>query len=139
MKIKSRPLTVAAAVLWVSAGAAFAQSDNEQRPGQLQRQVPSVSSTEAGTSSSQPGDLKSRIAFSAEQRRMIRQYVVTQNVAPVVVQERLALGRTVPASVELLPAPADWGPTVSNYRYVYADNNIYFVEPTSREIVQVID
>jgi hypothetical protein len=139
MSTRSRSLSLAAAVLCLSTGFAMAQSDNVQRPGQLERQQPGVSSTEAGTSSSQPGDLKSRLAFSPEQRRVIKQYVVTQNVAPVVVQERLAVGRTLPASVELLPAPAEWGPTVSGYRYVYADNNVYFVEPSSREIVQVID
>jgi hypothetical protein len=139
MITRSRSLSVAAALLCLSAGAALAQSSNEQKPGQLQRQMPGVSSTEAGTSTSQPGDLKSRLAISADQRRVIREYVVQQNVAPVVVQQPLVVGRVVPADVELLPAPAAWGPTVSNYRYVYADNHIYFVEPSSRQIVQVIE
>jgi hypothetical protein len=138
MNTRCRSLSVAA-VLCLSTGLAMAQSDNEQKPGQLQRQQPGVSSTEAGTSSSQPGDLKSRLAFTADQRRMIKQYVVTQNVAPVVVQERLAVGQAVPANVELLTAPTEWGPTVSGYRYVYADSNVYLVEPSSRQIVQVID
>jgi hypothetical protein len=101
--------------------------------------MPGVSSTEAGTSTQQPGDLKSRLAIGADQRRVIREYVVQQNVAPVVVQQPLVVGRVVPADVELLPAPAAWGPTVSSYRYVYSDNRVYFVEPGSRQIVQVIE
>jgi hypothetical protein len=35
--------------------------------------------------------------------------------------------------------PADWGPTVSKYRYVYHDNNVVLVEPSSRRVVHIID
>jgi hypothetical protein len=139
MNTSSRVSLLTAAALCLTTGLALAQSDITQKPGQLDRQAPGVSSTDAGASSAQPGDLRSRLAFTADQRRMMRQYVVTQNVAPVVVQERLVVGRTVPADVELMTVPAEWGPSVTGYRYVYADDNIYFVEPSSRQIVQIID
>ena len=70
---------------------------------------------------------------------MIREYVVQRNVAPVMVQERLVVGGPLPANVELHAVPAEWGPTVVAYRYVYSDNRVYFVEPSSREVVHVLD
>ena len=46
---------LSAALLCASAGLAAAQSSNEQKPDQMQRQLPGVSSTESGASSAQPG------------------------------------------------------------------------------------
>jgi hypothetical protein len=34
---------------------------------------------------------------------------------------------------------ADWGPSASKHQYVYSDNHVYFVEPSSRKVVTVID
>ena len=130
---------VTASLLCLSAGVAAAQNTNELRPGQLQRQMPGTSGNETGASSSQPGDLKSRLAFAPEQRRMIREYVVQRNVAPVTVAEPLAVGRPVPADVELITVPSEWGSNVASYRYVYAGNQIYFVDPANRMVVQTID
>jgi hypothetical protein len=130
---------LSAGLLCLSAGVAAAQSSNEQKPGQMQRQLPGVSSTESGASSPQPGDLRSRLAFAPDQRRMIRAYVVERNVAPVVVQQRLVVGQPLPADVELMAVPSEWGTNVAGYRYVYAGNQIYFVEPSSRVIVQTLD
>jgi hypothetical protein len=60
-------------------------------------------------------------------------------VAPVVVQERLVVGGALPANVELHAVPSEWGPNVTTYRYVYSDNRVYFVDPSSRTIIQVIE
>jgi hypothetical protein len=54
-------------------------------------------------------------------------------------KERVTVGATLPADVELAPVPQTWGPSVSKYRYVYSDNHVMLVEPSSRKIVQVID
>ena len=62
-----------------------------------------------------------------------------ERVAPVTVRERITVGATLPADVELRTVAADWGPSVSKYRYVYSGNNIYFVEPSTRQVVTVID
>ena len=137
MTLKIVSASLLAGAICLSAGFAAAQSDITQKPGQLDRQMPGVSSTESGAASPQPGDARSRLSFAPEQRRMIREYVVRQNVAPM--QERLVVGSPVPAGVELYTAPAEWGPSVSGYRYVYSNNNVYFVEPSTREVVQVID
>ena len=62
-----------------------------------------------------------------------------ERVAPVRVQERIAVGARVPADVELRPAPSAWGPRLTKYRYIYSDEHIYLVEPSNRTVVQMID
>ena len=79
------------------------------------------------------------VEIAPEQRTKIKEYVVKQKVKPVTVKERIAVGATLPADVELQTVPADWGPSVSKYRYVYHDNHVVLVEPSSRRVVQVID
>ena len=87
----------------------------------------------------QVGPVGAGITFAPEQRTRIKEYVVKERVAPVTVRERLAVGAKLPADVELRSVPADWGPSVSKYRYIYSDNRVYFVEPSSREVITVID
>jgi hypothetical protein len=79
------------------------------------------------------------VEFAPEQRTKIKQYVTTQKVAPVTVKEKISVGATLPTDVRLSPVPADWGPSVSKYQYVYSDNHVYFVEPSTRKVVTVID
>jgi hypothetical protein len=57
----------------------------------------------------------------------------------VTVRERIRVGTRLPANVELRAVPAEWGPSVSRYRYVYSDDHVYFVDPGSREVVHVLD
>src|SRR6188474_2769454 len=87
----------------------------------------------------QVGPVGAGITFAPEQRTRIKEYVVKERVAPVTVRERIAVGTRLPADVELRAVPSDWGPSVSRYRYIYSGDNVYFVEPSSREIVHVID
>jgi hypothetical protein len=77
------------------------------------------------------------IDLAPEQRTRIKEYVVKERVTPV--KERITVGATLPATVKLHTVPVDWGPSVAQYRYVYAGNRVYFVEPTSRQVVHVID
>jgi hypothetical protein len=79
------------------------------------------------------------VELAPEQRTKIKQYVTTQKVAPVTFKEKVTVGATLPADVRLSPVPADWGPSVSKYQYVYSDNHVYFVEPSTRKVVTVID
>lgn len=79
------------------------------------------------------------VTIAPEQRTKIKQYVVQQKVKPVVVKERVAVGVTLPADIELMAVPNDWGPDVARYRYVYTDNHVALVEPGSRRVVQIID
>jgi hypothetical protein len=87
----------------------------------------------------QVGPVGAGISFAPEQRTRIKEYVVKERVAPVRVKERIAVGATLPADVELRAVPSDWGPSVSRYRYVYSNDNVYFVEPSSRRVVHVLD
>ena len=79
------------------------------------------------------------VVIEPEQRTVIREYVVKERVAPVTVKERISVGATLPADVELRTVPPTWGPKLSKYQYVYSDNHVYLVEPSNRTIVQVIE
>src|SRR3954463_7270632 len=79
------------------------------------------------------------IEIAPEQRTRIKEYVVKEKVKPVTVKERVSVGATLPADVELRPVPGDWGPAVSKYRYVYSDDHVYFVDPGTRRVVTTID
>jgi hypothetical protein len=79
------------------------------------------------------------IEIAPEQRTRIKEYVVKEKVRPVTVKERVSVGATLPADVELVAVPENWGPSVSKYRYVYSDDHVVLVEPSSRRIVQIID
>jgi hypothetical protein len=79
------------------------------------------------------------VEIAPEQRTKIKEYVVKEKVRPVTVKERVTVGATLPADVELRAVPSDWGPSVSKYRYIYHDDNVVLVEPSSRKVVQIID
>ena len=79
------------------------------------------------------------VEIAPEQRTRIKEYVVKEKVRPYATRERIAIGATLPAEVELHAVPSDWGPSVSRYRYVYSDDRVYFVDPSSRRVVYDID
>jgi hypothetical protein len=79
------------------------------------------------------------IEILPEQRTKIKEYVVKEKVRPVTLKERVTVGATLPADVELVTVPGDWGPTFTKYRYVYHDNHVVLVEPSSRKVIQIID
>jgi len=79
------------------------------------------------------------IVIEPQQRTVIKEFVVKERVRPVTVRERLAVGAVVPADVELAAVPETWGPRLRSYRYIYSDNHVFLVEPSSRRVVHVID
>ena len=81
------------------------------------------------------GPVGAGISFEPQQRTHIHEYVTRERVAPYAPREHLAVGARLPADVELRTVPSDWGPHVSKYRYVYSNDRVYFVEPSSREVV----
>jgi hypothetical protein len=87
----------------------------------------------------QVGPVGAGITFAPEQRTHIREYVTRERVAPVTVKERLAVGTRLPADVELRSVPSDWGPSVTRYRYVYSNDRVYFVEPSTREVIYEVE
>jgi len=85
------------------------------------------------------GAIAQTVEIAPEQRTQIKQYVTTQKVAPVKLRDRVTVGATLPADVRLQPVPAEWGPSVTKYQYIYTDNDIVLVEPSTRKVVTVID
>ena len=84
----------------------------------------------------------STLGFDPEMRRTVKASSLSamlEQLAHDESRERIAVGTRLPADVELRAVPNDWGPSVSRYRYVYSGDNVYFVEPSSREIVHVIE
>jgi hypothetical protein len=79
------------------------------------------------------------VEISPEQRTTIRQYVVKQRVKPATIRGDIAVGGTLPADVDLVAVPSDWGPGLNRYRYVYWNDRVVLVEPGDRRIVHVID
>ena len=85
------------------------------------------------------GALAQTVEIAPEQRTLIKQYVTSHKVAPVKLKERISVGATLPRSVRLARVPGEWGSAFSKYRYVYSDDHIYFVEPSTRKVVTVVD
>ncbi len=81
----------------------------------------------------------STVVIEPEQRQVIKQYIVKEKVAPVRVQKKIVVGEELPSSVELRTVPADWGPKLTKYRYVYSDNHVYLVEPSDRKVIEEIE
>jgi len=79
------------------------------------------------------------IDLAPDQRTRIKQYVVKEKVRPYMAKERVTVGSTLPADVELHSVPSDWGPSVSRYRYVYSNDRVHFVDPTSRRVIYDLD
>lgn len=79
------------------------------------------------------------VTIAPEQRTKIKAFVTEKKVKPITVKEKITVGAVLPSDVELVTVPADWGPDLVKYRYVYTDNHIALVEPSSRKVVQIID
>jgi hypothetical protein len=79
------------------------------------------------------------VEISPEQRTRIKEYVVKEKVKPVTIRENVRVGATIPADVDLVAVPDAWGPTFSKYRYVYHNDNVVLVEPSSRRVVEIVD
>ena len=86
-----------------------------------------------------PGGGDIRFAFGPEQRTQIKEYITRDRVAPVTVQERIRVGATLPVGVELRAVPSYWGPSFTQYSYVYSGDRVYFVEPSTRKVVFELD
>jgi hypothetical protein len=79
------------------------------------------------------------IELGQPERTRIKEYVVKEKVKPTMIKEKVTVGATLPADVELAPVPSDWGPSVSKYRYVYTNDDVVLVDPTTRRVIQIIE
>ncbi len=79
------------------------------------------------------------LEIEPEQRTRIKEYVVQEHIRPAPLHERVTVGATLPADVELATVPETWGPSLRRYRYIYWDNHVVLVEPSSRKVVEIIE
>ena len=79
------------------------------------------------------------VEISPAQRTQIKQYVVKEKVKPFVYNERISVGTTLPGEVELVAIPQSWGPSLTKYRYVYSNDHVVLVEPSSRKVIHIIE
>lgn len=79
------------------------------------------------------------VQIEPEYRAKIRTYVTERRVRPVQTREKIVVGQPVPREVELEAVPADWGPSLTKYRYVYSGERVMLVDPSTRRVVQEID
>ncbi|TWI08800.1 DUF1236 domain-containing protein [Bradyrhizobium daqingense] len=77
------------------------------------------------------------VQIEPEYRTKIRTYVTEHKVRPV--QQKIVVGQPVPREVELEAVPADGGPSLTKYRYVYSGERVMLVDPSTRTVVQEID
>jgi hypothetical protein len=77
------------------------------------------------------------LSLAPQQRTRIKEYVVRQRVPAM--QERVVVDQPLPQEVELQAVPQEWGPQVRQYRYVYADDQVMFVDPSTRRVVEVVE
>lgn len=79
------------------------------------------------------------VHIEPEYRTKIRTYVTEHKVRPVQIREKIVVGQPLPRDVELEAVPADWGPSLTKYRYVYSGERVMLVDPSTRTVVQEID
>lgn len=89
----------------------------------------------------QPAPVQSgtTIRITPEQRTVIKKSIGTVQPSATV-RQRVTVGTTLPADVELAPLPEDIYtdvPSVRNYRYVVVGDEIVLVEPQTRRVIEV--
>jgi hypothetical protein len=80
------------------------------------------------------------ITIAPEKRTVIRQRFTGAPVTTI--KERVTVGATVPAEVELMEVPETVVtelPAVRSYRYFRYQDDVVLVDPSSRRVIQVID
>jgi len=84
-------------------------------------------------------NLGTTIMIAPEQRAKIVKFIIQQKVKPVELGKQIAIGEKLAFDVELMVFPSDWGPALSRYGFVYSQDGIAVVEPSSHRVVQIIE
>jgi hypothetical protein len=79
------------------------------------------------------------IELNPAQQAQIKDFVAKQKVPAAQVKQAIAFGSSLPADVELRPVPWGWAPTVSRFRFFHTGNRIYFVDPSTRKVVRIVE
>jgi hypothetical protein len=105
----------------------------------MKRSLPAMIAAAALLAASQASGQTELVELTPEQRLKIRDYVIEKRMRPVLLGRRVDVGATLPGDVETVAVPDSWGASLRKYRYVYLGDQLVFIEPRTREIVQVID
>lgn len=100
--------------------------------------VPALAQTSVTTTTR--SDTTGSIMIAPEKRTVIKQRFTGAPVTTV--KEKVTVGATVPADVELMAVPdtvVTELPTVKSYRYFRYEDDVVLVDPSSRRVVQIID
>ncbi|MCP3459754.1 DUF1236 domain-containing protein [Bradyrhizobium sp. CCGUVB23] len=79
------------------------------------------------------------VQIEPEYRTKIRSHVTEHKIRPVETREKIVVGSPVPSGVELEAVPAEWGSSLTKYRYVYSGERVMLVDPPTRTVVQEVD
>jgi hypothetical protein len=79
------------------------------------------------------------VVIEPQQRTHIQTYITEKRVRPVTIKERVTVGAVLPNDVELTAVPEDWGPDLHRYRYVYTNDHVVLVEPSSRRVIKIVE
>jgi len=93
----------------------------------------------AQTATVTTGTANTAVQIEPQYRTKIKSYITEHKVRPVVTREKIIVGATLPSDVELEAVPADWGPSLTKYRYVYSGDRVMLVDPGTRTVVHEID
>ena len=77
-------------------------------------------------------------ALTADQSTKVKTYVVKEKRPSVKVTEKVAVGETLPSSVQFYAIPADVG-VQRQYRYTVVNDRTVLVDPGTRKVIQVIE
>jgi Protein of unknown function (DUF1236) len=81
----------------------------------------------------------SAVRVEPETRTRIHSYVTEHKIRPVETREKIIVGSPLPRDVELEAVPAEWGPSLTRYRYVYSGQRVILVDPETRAVVDEIE
>jgi opacity protein-like surface antigen len=79
------------------------------------------------------------VQIEPEYRTRIRTYVTEHKIRPVESREKIVVGSPVPRDVELAAVPAEWGPSLTQYRHVYSGEHVMLVDPDTRRVIQEVE
>lgn len=79
------------------------------------------------------------VQIEPEYRTRIKSYVTEHHLRPIMTKEKIIVGAKVPSDIELEAVPADWGPSLTQYRYIYSGDRVMLVDPGTRTVVQEVD
>ncbi|MGA7526553.1 MAG: hypothetical protein WBW11_04895 [Pseudolabrys sp.] len=79
------------------------------------------------------------VTIAAEQRTRIKQYVVQHKVQSYVARERIAVGTTLPADVDLLAVRSEWGPDSAATVTCIPTAILGWWNKSSRRVIEVVE